>query len=206
MSFKQFLSDDAKRRATEVIQSVELKTSAELVVSVRARSGDYRAPAYLFGFGVLFLTLLVLTVLPITFTNEAILLDALTALFVAVLLALTIRPLHRRLVRRATLAQNSATQAHALFYELGISRTSGRNGILVFVSLFEQQCVVVPDIGVDEEFLGEPWQALQASLDAAVQRLDLDAFVAALERMGPLLGAAMPRCEDDVNELSDEVR
>lgn len=205
MSQKQFLQEEAKARASEAIKAVELQTSAEIVVSVRIRSGDYRAAAYQFGLCAMGIVLLVLLIVPTPFSAEAILINALSALLVAVMLALLVPPLLRRIVRRVTREQNSRTAAHALFHEQGISRTSGRNGILVFVSLFERQCVVVPDIGIDEELLGEPWQALKAALADAVLKTDLDAFDGALRRMGPILGAAMPRMEDDVNELADEV-
>ncbi len=205
MSQKQFLQEEAKVRAVEAIKSIELKTSAEIVVSVRARSGDYRAAAYQFGLCAMGLTLLVLFLIPTPLSVEVILIDALSALLVAIMVALLVPPVLRRLVRRSTREQNSRTMAHALFHEQGIARTSGRNGLLVFVSLFERQCVVATDIGIDEELLGEPWQKLLAELSAAVQKADLDAFLDALVRMGPILGAAMPRMEDDVNELADEV-
>lgn len=205
MSQKQFLQEEAKAKALEAIKAVELQTSAEIVVSVRLRSGDYRATAYQFGLCAMGLAVLALFLVPTPFSAESILVNSLSALFIAVALALLFPPLLRRLVRTATREQNCRTIAHALFYEQGISRTSGRNGILVFVSLFERQCVVVPDIGIDEDMLGDPWQALKVELSAAVQKADLDAFAKALQRMGPILGAAMPRMEDDVNELADEV-
>lgn len=205
MSQRQFLQQEAKTRAVAAIKEIELATSAEIVVSVRTRSADYRLTAYQMGLCAMVIVVLALLVLPWTFALESILLHGMSAFLVVTLLAHLVPPLLRRFVRRATREQNSHTLAHALFYEQGISRTSGRNGILVFVSLFERQCVVVPDIGIDEARLGAGWQEVKSALSAAVARTDVDAFFEAMRRMGPILGEAMPRMEDDVNELSDEV-
>lgn len=205
MSQKCFLQDDTKAKATEAVQAIELQTSAEIVVSVRVRSGEYQIAAYHFGLVAMGITFLVLWLIPVTFTIESIVLNAMSVFFIALLAALFIAPLSRYLTRKRVLEQNCRTSARALFYELGISRTSGRNGLLVFVSLFERQCVLVPDIGIDEALLGEPWEKLREELSASIQRLDRDAFIITLRQMGPILGAVMPRAEDDVNELPDEV-
>ena len=107
---------------------------------------------------------------------------------------------------KLTLARCVRDAAHAAFFDLGISRTSGRNGILVFVSTFEQRALVVTDFGIDTATLGADWPEACAALSSAVKRRDVPAFEAALERVGPILAATMPRMAQDVNELPDEVR
>ena len=56
------------------------------------------------------------------------------------------------------------TAARAAFVDQGISRTRGRTGILVFVSLFEREVEVVADVGVDPVLLGEDWTRAVAAL------------------------------------------
>jgi putative membrane protein len=99
-----------------------------------------------------------------------------------------------------------ADAARVAFFDLGISKTRGRNGLLVFVSTFERRCVVLPDVGIDVASLGPAWSECCAALSRTVAARDLVAFERALESMGPILGASMPRHHDDVNELPDEVR
>ena len=112
---------------------------------------------------------------------------------------------HKRwLVRRATLQKATWQAACTLFHEKGISRTSGRNGVLVVVSMLERTIDVVADIGIDPQVLGTEWSQIQDKLRAAVRALDFDGFATTLEELGPLLGRVMPRTEDDVNELPDE--
>ncbi len=206
MSEQDFYRAEARRRAAAAVRAVEARTSAELVIAVRRRSGDYRADAYHLGFGAMGLVVGTLLFVPQTFSVGAILLDGFVAFLGASLLARNLDSITRRLVRRTRRQANVDLAARAAFQELGISRTVGRNGVLVFVSTFERACAVIPDVGVDVMALGEPWEAAIGDLRAAVRRADFSAFLAAFERLGPILGTAMPRAQDDVNELPDEVQ
>lgn len=188
------------------MKAVEAQTSAEVVVAVRRRSGDYRVAAYHFGFFTGGLVVLYLLVTPQVFSVGDIALDGALGFGMGVALAYNVAALLRLLVREGPLAKAVAAAARAAFFDLGISRTSGRNGLLVFVSTFEQRALVLPDVGIDVNALGPKFGDGCAALSNAVKRRDLAAFQQALESLGPILGAAMPRSADDVNELPDEVQ
>ncbi|HEX2870662.1 MAG TPA: hypothetical protein VHP33_05385 [Polyangiaceae bacterium] len=188
------------------MKHVEAQTSAEVVVAVRRRSGDYRVPAYHFGFFVGGLVVLYLLVTPQVFSIGDIALDGALGFGLGLALAYNVSALLRLLVREKPLAASVAAAARVAFYDLGISRTIGRNGVLVFVSTFEQRVLVLADIGIDVRALGPKWDEACAALSAAVKRRDLAGFEQALESLGPILGATMPRSFDDVNELPDEVQ
>jgi putative membrane protein len=206
MSERDFYQQEAKSRAAAAVRAVEALTSAEVVVAVRRVSGDYRAAAYHFGLGAMGVVVGYLLVAPQTYSIAAIVVDGALAFFCGAVLARNFDALARLLVPRSRRQARVDAAARAAFYDLGISRTTGRNGILVFISTFERVCSVVPDIGVDVAALGAPWQRQLAAMSAAVRRPNLSAFLAALEGLGPILGAALPRAEDDVNELPDEVQ
>jgi len=78
--------------------------------------------------------------------------------------------------------------------------------VLVFVSTFEQRALVLADIGINVAALGPKWDEACAALSSTVKRRDLAAFEQAIESLGPILGASMPRSFDDMNELPDEVQ
>jgi putative membrane protein len=206
MSEGDFFSSEAKQRTTESVRRVEAQTSAEVVVAVRKRSGRYGVLAYHFGLGLAALVIVYLLVVPTEYSVGAIAIDGLLAFTLGALLAANFDTLLRALSRRATLRDNLARAARAAFFDLGISRTSGRNGLLVYVSLFERSCVVLTDIGIDVATLGAGWAAASQDLQSALKRRDLQAFYVALESLGPVLSVAHPRSEDDVNELPDEVQ
>jgi putative membrane protein len=201
-----FFRDAAKRSTVRAVKSVEAQTSAEVVVAVRRRSGDYRVAAYRFGFFVGGLVVLYLLVAPRVFSVAAIAGDGALGFGFGLALAYNIGALLRLLERERGLAKGVGDAARVAFFDLGISRTSGRNGVLVFVSTFEERAVVLADVGIDVAALGAKWPDGCAALSDAVKRRDVAAFEQALESLGPILGAAMPRSADDVNELSDEVQ
>ncbi len=206
MAEADFFRDAAKQSTASSVKSVEAQTSAEVVVAVRRRSGDYRVAAYHFGFFVGAAVVLYLLVAPQVFSVGDIALDGALGFGLGMALAFNVSALLRLLVREGPLAKSVAAAARVTFFDLGISRTSGRNGVLVFVSTFEQRVVVLADVGIDVAALGPQWIAGCAALSAAVKVRDLAAFERALAGLGPVLGAVMPRAADDVNELPDEVQ
>ena len=206
MSEAAFFKDDAKKRAAEAVKAVEAATSAEVVIAVRRKSGDYRAAAYHFGFVLMGIVVLWMLISPRVYTVGSMALDGLVAFLAGAALCASVGPLRRLFVLPKTRRANVEAAGRAAFYDLGVSKTSGRNGILVFVSTFERGCAVVADTGIDPSKLGEGWTAAQDAIARATARADLDAFLEAVKGLGPVLGAAMPRAADDVNELPDEVQ
>lgn len=206
MSEATFLRPAAKERAAQVVKAVEAQTSAEVVIAVRPGSGDYTAATYHFGFAMMGLVVAYMLVSPRVYSPGGIALDGLLALAAGTALCSLFAPIRRLLVLQKTRQANVDRAGRAAFYDLGISKTTGRSGILVFVSLFERASVVVPDVGIDPAKLGPAWTTACEAVASAVGRADLDAFLAAVAALGPVLGAAMPRQADDVNELPDAVQ
>jgi putative membrane protein len=201
-----FFKPQAREATAGSVRSVEALTSAEVVVTVRRKSGDYRPAAYHFAFGVTALVVLYLLITPEIYSVGAIALEAALSFVLGLTLALGFRPLLRLLVRSRTLEQRVQDAAKVAFFDLGISRTKARTGVLVFVSTFERRCAVLTDSGIDVSALGLEWPKACAELTRGVAARDFAAFQRALESLGPMLGARLPRSADDVNELADEVR
>jgi putative membrane protein len=206
MSEGDFFSDEAKRATKASVQSAEAETCAEIVVAVRKTSGRYGVLAYHFGLAVSVSVVAYLLLAPEIYSAFAIALDGIVASVLGALLAANLDSLRRLLSRSVTLDENVSRGARAAFFDLGISRTSGRHGLLVYVSMFERRCVILTDVGVDTARLGARWDDSQRELSEAVKRRDLAAFQRGVAGLGPLLAEAHPRSADDVNELPDEVQ
>src|SRR6478735_2195652 len=206
MSEADFFSDEAKQATRSAVVSAEARTCAEIVVAVRKSSGRYGVLAYHCGLAVSALVVGYLLIAPEVYSAFAIAFDAIAAFALGALLAANLDTVKRALSRAATLDENVNRGARAAFFDLGISRTSGRHGLLVYASMFERRCVLLPDIGIEPARLGSSWVASQAELAQAVRRRDLAAFQRAVARLGAQLCSAHPRTENDVNELPDEVQ
>ena len=201
-----FFRDEAKQSTARSVKHVEQQTSAEVVVAVRRRSGDYRVAAYHCGFLVGGLVIAYLLIAPQVFSIGDIALDGLLGFGLGFALALNVAPLLRLWAREAKLAKNVADAARVAFFDLGISRTSGRNGLLVYASLFERRCVLLTDIGLEPVRQTAGFRASERTLSEAVKHRDLSAFQRAIADLGALLAEAHPRSAEDVNELPDEVQ
>ncbi len=203
MGERAFFDDEARRRTTETVQAIELRTSAEVVVTVRHRADAHRRAIVLAGAAsgalVLAVTLLIPTVYPAVFMP----LDAALGFALGALLAWRLPLLRRLFVPRPARRSATSAAARAAFAELGIEKTSGRTGLLVYAALFERDVELVPDVGLEGEALAAGLEAVRARLAEAVARRDLEAFLEALGSLAPLLESTHPRSEDDVNELCD---
>jgi putative membrane protein len=201
----RFTDKAARADVAAAIREVESVTSAEIVVAVRPSSGHYRHTDYLVGFAFAFVALLVFLFDAREYSIDWMPVDTLVAFALGTVTSAVAAPVRRLLTSKGLMRANVRSRARAVFVELGVSRTSGRTGILVYVSMFERAVEVVADIGVDAAVLGQPFAAALASLDAAVRKeASFPAFVGAIRSLGPILAKALPRLEGDVNELPDE--
>jgi putative membrane protein len=205
MGTSAFTDKAAKAEVAQAIREIERVTSAEVVVAVRASSGHYRQTDYLVGFALSFAALLVFLFDSHEFSIDWMPLDSILAFALGAYLSASVPLLRRTLTSRRLMRENVRTSARATFFDLGISRTSGRTGILVYVSMFEKSVEVVTDVGIDAAVLGAPFKAAVAALDTALHRgASFARFTEALRALGPILGKTLPRLADDVNELPDE--
>lgn len=193
---------DGREVLRKATSAVEAKTAAEVVVVVRRRSGTYRDAHYAFGMAFSLATLLALLYLPHEFPLWLFAVDLLASFVAASVAASLVGALGRTLVPAARRQRQVAEAARAAFYDKGVSRTSGRWGILVYASCFEQAVEILPDLGVDPAVLDD---ATRQALADAVAADDADAFAAALGALGARLEARYPRRGDDQNELDDDV-
>jgi putative membrane protein len=201
----RFFSDPAKHRVAAAVKAIEAETSAEIVVAVRARSADERAIDHLFAFAVAMIALGGILFLPQPFALEAIPIDVLVVFGVATFAIRRLPAIRRRLIPSSRLEDAVRVRARAAFVDLGVSRTRGRTGVLVFVSMFERIVAVVPDIGVEGAHLPPSWGAVVEALESVLRpRPDLDRFLNVLDALRAPLHEALPRGADDVNELPDE--
>ncbi|MCY1030616.1 hypothetical protein OV207_04035 [Corallococcus sp. BB11-1] len=199
-----FLEDAARTQAAEAVAAIETQTSAEVVVAVRASSGHYAHTDARVGAGLAFAVLMVLLFIPQEIHLAVFPLAVLLSFFAGVVASWGLPPLRRALTSRKLQEDAVRTAARAAFTELGVSRTSRRTGILVFVSLLERRVEVVADHGVDTAALGTEWQEALAALSAALVASPApEPFFQALRRIQPPLARVLPRMEDDVNELPD---
>jgi putative membrane protein len=199
-----FLDARAKARAVAAVKAFEAKTSAELVLTVKKQVRSYPEAHLLWGCVLAFGALLFLLFYPMDFDTRMMPVDLLVAFATGYGLSRLLPPLFRLAVSEKKRRESVERAAKAAFFDLGVGRTTGRTGVLVYLAVLEGMVAIVPDSGVTVEARKAADDAREA-LEAAFVHLDVSAFVAIIERLGASFAPTMARAEDDVNELSDEV-
>src|SRR6188768_2418481 len=132
MSQRAFFTEDARSKVAAVVAEVEAQTSAEIVVALRKASGHYRHTDYLAGILVATASLLMFLFYPEPFDIDLYPIEAATFFAFGALTSAFFPPLRRALTSRRLMDRFTGTAARAAFVELGISRTRGRTGVLLF--------------------------------------------------------------------------
>jgi len=195
----------AKKTLGDAVRSIESKSAAEVVVTVRRRSADYfhaeLAVGSLFGAAAL----IVYAYAPVEFDDDVAPLLILLAYCAGAVLTRALPPLKRLFTRDVSRRRAVSDAARTAFLDQGIDRTRARTGMLVYLSLLERRAELVCDRGVPHADIPE-WKARTAELQALLEEGAAPAaFAAKLVALGDVLGKALPVTADDVNELPDEV-
>lgn len=203
---KRFLSDEAKQALSNAIKSVEARSSAEVVIAVRARAASYLHADLLAGIVAAIATLAFLLFSSFEFPLWSFLVEPLIVGLVVGLAATRVPMVRRLFTPERVRAGWVERAAKATFFEKRVRQTRDRTGILVFIALTERRVLVLTDTGVDDAVPREPWQAATAAIDGALRNGEDGLAVAKrIEALGAILEPVLERSVDDVNELPDEV-
>jgi putative membrane protein len=103
---------------------------------------------------------------------------------------------HRRVRRRAIVAFKAAAER----------RTTGRTGILIYLSMAERRAEIVADEAIVKVTDDHTWgEAMSALLVEVREGRYGDGIVAAIERVGAVLSEHFPRSATDTNEIPDKL-
>ena len=203
---REFPSAADKAALLEAVRHVESSSSAEVVIAVRPSSGSYRLADLVCGLLFGYATLWFMLFSPWEFTPEEILAGPLAVGALGAVLCARAPLLRRLLTPRAARRRHVVTAARSAFVEKGVSRTRGRTGLLVYISLLEGQAEVVADVGVLDRVPTGPWAEAVASIDASVARGDDGTHLGeSIRALAGVLGPVLPHSADDANELPDGI-
>ncbi len=200
----RFLDHEARAAFKRAVEAVENASAVEVVVAVRQKSATYRHANAIVGAIVAFIGLAVMLYGEHVFLLRSILIEPFVVGGLAAWLVELLPQLKRMMTPAARRRRHVDRAARALFVDHNIHTTTGRSGILVYISWLEQQVSLVADIGLLRELPPPVLKRAQDELTAAVS--SGGAAVAKLvEALAPTMAKAMPHRDDDVNELPDAV-
>lgn len=218
------MTDADRTRVAAAVTAAETRSAGEIVTILAARSDDYRDVALAWSALVGLLALLALALLPDFYLG---IYDRLTGawaqewsparLFGLAAMVATLkfagmwllqfwRPLRYALVPAPVRHRRVRARAITCFRVGAERRTTGRTGILIYLSLAEHRAEIVADTAIASKVAPEVWgEAMAAMLRELREGRMADGLIAAVERVGAVLAEHFPRADDDVNELPDRL-
>ncbi|WP_245600299.1 TPM domain-containing protein [Sphingomonas jaspsi] len=217
------LTAEDHARVSAAIAAAEEKSAGEIIAVTTDLSDRYHDVGLHYAVLAMFAALAVLAAVPnclvwwyqklLPWAGEPSLQQALTwVLFIALakfLVALFIMkwmPLRLALTPRSTKARRVRRRAVELFRTSAESRTAGRTGILIYLSMGERRAEIIGDEAITKVTTDETWgEAMKALLVEVKQGRPGDGIVAAVAIIGDVLAQHFPRADNDVNEIPDKL-
>ncbi|HUD30701.1 MAG TPA: hypothetical protein VMQ93_17680 [Novosphingobium sp.] len=224
MASPKYLSEADHQRISAAVAEAELLSSGEIVTILADRSDGYTDVALAWSALVGFLALGALAIAPDFYmglydrliadwghewTPRMILSLALgvaTLKFAGMLLLQLWQPLKFFLVPAPIRTMRVHERAQRAFRIGAERRTTGRTGILIYLSMREHRAEIVADEAIATRVEPGVWaEAMNAMLGELREGRTADAMIAAIAKVGTILATHVPRLEGDVNELPDRL-
>jgi putative membrane protein len=119
-----------------------------------------------------------------------------------------IEPLKKFILNQAHLDQATRKRAESAFLAEEVFNTRYRTGIMIFISFFEREVIVMADRGISKVVEQSEWDNLVRGITSHMkQGKVVEGIELAIKRCGEiLLEKGFVQSPDDINELRDDLR
>lgn len=218
MNIKKKFSDSDLQRIKAAVKEAEERISGEIVPVIVDRSGRYMIANYkgaLIGASLAFVMMIVLDRYIISDASNTLFYDPVFIFFVVVLggvigalIPSFSEGSRRLLLSQVYMDQTTRRRAENAFLEEEVFNTRQRTGIMIFISFFEHEVMVMADKGISKVVEQKQWDLIVADLVAQIRAGNIiGGLEAAIKQCGDLLlEKGFKKTDDDINELSDDLR
>lgn len=219
-----YLDDAGRQIVTAAVSEAESETSGEIVTVLADCSDGYTDVALLWAAGAAFTAMSVFAVIPQPFlrawdaaiggwghewtTGElASMVIALGLIkFIAVMLVQQWQPLKYALIPGPTKTLRVHDQAVRQFKVGAQARTTGRTGVLIYLSMREHRAEIVADESIAAKVTAEVWGEAMGDMLSEIRKGRLaEGLAVGIRDVGFVLAQHFPRGAEDVNELPDRI-
>lgn len=218
MKFRQKFNESDLTRIKNAVKIAEDKISGEIVPVIVERSGLYAVANFkssLVFSAVAFCVMILLDRYVITDASHTLFYDPMFIFFVVAvsgiigfLLPNFSHSIKRFFISQTQLDEGTRQRAENAFLEEEVFNTRHRTGIMIFISFFEHEVIIMADRGISKVVEQKEWDNMVADL---IKNIRQDKFIEGIEdgikRCGEiLLEKGFIKTEDDINELRDDLR
>jgi putative membrane protein len=218
MNLRKKFTDNDLERIKFAVARAEESISGEIVPVVVERSGEYSIANYkgsLIGAALAFITMIILDRYVLDQATNTLFYDP-AFIFLMVVLGGVIGAalpnfsddIKRLLVSRAYLDMMTRQSAENAFLEEEVFNTRQRTGIMIFVSFFEHEVIVMADTGINKVVEQKQWDQIVQEIIASIRKGNVvEALENGIRRCGEiLLEKGFRKTDDDINELDNNLR
>lgn len=198
------ISAEDAERISAAITEAERNTSGEIVAVVANQSSRYQHIPFMWA--ALLALIIPWPLIHFTWMNVQWIFLIQLLVFLA-LLALAWHPKVRMsLVPKSILRANTRRRASEQFLAQNLHTTTGRTGVLIFVSVAEHRVEIIADSGIDARVAKGTWQNVVDEFTAEIGAgRPVEGFERAIKRIGEHLAEHFPPGAVDPNELPDHL-
>lgn len=212
INMKPYLTENDRSDLEKRIAEAEKTTHTQIVLATVKRSDSYNEipwKAFAVASSVAALIVLSAGLLEPAWVKAGVISVSVLSIPGAAVIALVITvlfPPFARLFLSDERAEEEVKQyAESMFLRRELFSTSGRNGMLVLVSMFERKVIIFPDKGISESLKKEDLEDIISQMKNPLRRGELrSALEIALAEIIRLVNPIQPG-NDEKNELPDEI-
>jgi putative membrane protein len=214
MSLQKRFSQADLEKIKSAVKEAESQISGEIVPVFVEKSGFYSIASYRasMAFGAFFFLLVILfdRYLPslAIYDPLVIFMSVILVGLIGAIAGQYIDFLKRFFVGQHHLDRATRQRAETAFLQEEVFNTRHRTGILIFISFFEREVIVIADRGISKVVDQKEWDKLVKGITQNIRAGKVsEGIVEAIKRCGEiLLEKGFVKTPDDVNELRDDLR
>jgi len=97
-------------------------------------------------------------------------------------------------------------KATSYFVELGMDKTTKRNGVLIYLAYVDHKFAIIGDKGINKVVPEDFWETTKIAMSAHFQGGNLvQGIIAGIKLAGEKMAMFFPAQHDDINELPNEI-
>ena len=217
MKIKKKFTESDLRRIKDAVKVAENKISGEIVPVIVDRSGEYTIANYkgcLLAASLAYVVMIMLDRYVIdashTLFYDPVFIFAVVIVggVLGALIPNFLDPVKRLLVARRYQDHATRQRAENAFLEEEVFNTRQRTGIMIFISFFEHEVIVMADSGISKVVDQKQWDSIVADLIINIRNGKVvEGLEEGIKQCGAiLLEKGFSKTQDDVNELRDDLR
>jgi putative membrane protein len=214
MSIHKRFTDQDFERIKAAVKEAESKISGEIVPVFVERSGFYTIANYrgaLIGASLFFLIIIVLDrYVPSLAVYDPLFIFLVVALggILGAAVPQFLPPAKRWFVNQKHMDEATKKRAENAFLQEEVFNTRHRTGIMIFISFFEREVIVMADRGISKVVEQREWDKMVRGIVENIRKGKVvEGIEGAIKRCGEvLLEKGFIQTPDDINELRDDLR